>query len=349
MEHRPGTDVISKILLRQSIVMNMIIKAVVGSQAIGKYTCTPGEWLDGGRSDIVFTAKAEDMLPPVLVEVQNAVDMKFVDRITRYCLAIKKEHQLAPIVVAIAIHSTCRELSLDAQPDQDMPFLLRLPCKYWSRSFFLMTAGSISTHVDIKPMEPIVAIAHFLISQKRSLMAFENRDDPTLKALFMLCKEILDEEIKSKENAVDVLLDVVDQVRCQLKKISDSSDADTVAGKRVLEYADDTLLYLNMCRRKYMKRSSSPPSIPYPMDMPNNIQATESEEPFEDHLPESRASTSTSAASSNPDFEFVDAFRHKSGKNMNWQACYRTGRAQGYFAKYKDHTTLKSTYFKQKK
>ncbi|KAI8337911.1 hypothetical protein BC941DRAFT_501907 [Chlamydoabsidia padenii] len=167
--------------------MDMVIKAVVGSQAIGKYACTPGEWLDGGRSDIVFTAKYEDMLPPVLIEIQNAVDIKFIDWVT-------------------------------------------------------------------------------------------------------------------------------------------CSDADIIAGKRVHEYADDTLLYLSMCHRKYMERSSSPPSIPYPMDLPNDIHATEPTVPFENQLPES----SISAASVHPDFEFVDAFRAKAGKSMNWQACYRTGRAQGY-------------------
>ncbi|KAG2223016.1 hypothetical protein INT45_012315 [Circinella minor] len=83
--------------------MNIILKTIVEN----------GECLDGKRLDAFFilTTKISDLIPPVLIEVQNVVDKAFVRRLNKkYCNHAYDKYNMESIASTISIKNTRVEL-----------------------------------------------------------------------------------------------------------------------------------------------------------------------------------------------------------------------------------------------
>lgn len=70
-DYRPGSDLMSKILLKDERLMNIVLKNVVGDHASSAlYTLCRCEWANKTISDVLYLPTTSN-LPPVLVEIQN--------------------------------------------------------------------------------------------------------------------------------------------------------------------------------------------------------------------------------------------------------------------------------------
>ncbi|KAI8378879.1 hypothetical protein EDC96DRAFT_561634 [Choanephora cucurbitarum] len=380
-QHRPGTDLMSKLILRHSAIRSLIVEAVLGPDVCTQYANRSTEWPSGQCSDVLFAPiEVTASLPPILVEVQNTIDLKFIQRVIGYCLVIKKEHGHLPVVVAFGIHPTnpnvatvipqfrerkirndfdlgnglegtegtvSREPRLfpksgndctDLTPSSTLPYAREYPCKPWAKYVYILDQSSISNHLHEQPLKPLVAVEYFLHSQKRSLMSMENKErtDETIVLLYTIAKPIFEDNVKSEERTIDVLLNVCEQMQKQFFKIKDAlalGNGDETK-KRVKEYAEDGRLYLEVCKAKY-RRISLPEQAK--KDGPSAAEYVE------DLLPSSNQPNGQS-----PDFEFVENFR-KNEKRMNWSSCFNAGRTKGLFGSYKDPNSLKARYFRAKK
>ncbi|OBZ82374.1 hypothetical protein A0J61_09577 [Choanephora cucurbitarum] len=315
----------SKLILRHSVIPSIIVEAVLRSDICPQYTDRSTEWPNGQCSDVLFaTVEVTAFLPPVLVEVQNTIDLKFIQRVVRYCLAIKKEHGHLPVVVAFGIHPTNPNVATDLTPSSSLPYAREYPCKPWVRYIYILDQSSVSNHMHEQPLKPLVAVEYFLHSQKRSLLSMENkgRTDETIMLLYTIAKQIFEDDVKSEERTIDVLLNVCEQMQKQFFKIKDAlalGNGDETK-KRVREYAEDGRLYLEACKAKYRRIS-----LPEPLDLPEQAKkdGPSAAEYAEDLLPSSDQPNDQS-----PDFEFVENFR-KNEKRMNWSSCFNAGRAKG--------------------
>lgn len=77
------------------------------------YGISNNEHEDGRKSDIIYTAKDEkhsERTPPLLVEVQQKVDLSFIKRLTRYCLSMHDVHKVKPVVVVFVIQGFASKL-----------------------------------------------------------------------------------------------------------------------------------------------------------------------------------------------------------------------------------------------
>ncbi|KAG2211612.1 hypothetical protein INT47_008709 [Mucor saturninus] len=54
-KHKPGTDLMSKAILEDKRVINLIVSRVIGDHAKDQYMSRSGEWVDGLRVDILYT------------------------------------------------------------------------------------------------------------------------------------------------------------------------------------------------------------------------------------------------------------------------------------------------------
>jgi hypothetical protein len=52
----PGTDIMSKWILYNKEVINIIVSKVVGPHAVDEYNVKPTEWLNFTRSDVLYVA-----------------------------------------------------------------------------------------------------------------------------------------------------------------------------------------------------------------------------------------------------------------------------------------------------
>lgn len=200
----------------------------VGERAKDKYMAVPTEYANLMKSDVLYApiSHRDRDLPPILVEIQNRVNM----RGNESCLQILKEYPVTPIVVVVCINSTTEDIiNMEVKRNEEFPFAMQLPCTGWAKSFNLLNGGSIHAYLDTQPLHPLVAVAHFLIEQKLSLISMQNRQDLTVQKLFSLAKDIFGNEIDEYENLLVVLEEVCNQTKSQFSK----------ASKRLLEDIED--------------------------------------------------------------------------------------------------------------
>ncbi|KAI7851189.1 hypothetical protein BDC45DRAFT_538550 [Circinella umbellata] len=85
----PATDFMSKVIsLKADIIMSLSVKKIIGPHAVDKYKGISTEWPNLMKLDVV----SEPFLyndrnsPPVLIDIQHTVDLKFYQQVIQYCL-----------------------------------------------------------------------------------------------------------------------------------------------------------------------------------------------------------------------------------------------------------------------
>ncbi|KAI7849066.1 hypothetical protein BDC45DRAFT_540378 [Circinella umbellata] len=166
---RPGTDLMSKLILLKPEVTNLIIEKFVESfvrpHAVDKYKGILTEWPNLMKSDVMYEPFSYNDL-------------------IQYCLQMIKRYPVLPIIVVIGINSTTQDiLEMVGKEDPEVLFSASLPCTGWANCFYLLNGGTIRTYLDCNPIEPTVALAHFFIEQELSLISMERHEDPTIQML----------------------------------------------------------------------------------------------------------------------------------------------------------------------
>ncbi|KAI8982368.1 hypothetical protein BDF20DRAFT_1000335 [Mycotypha africana] len=125
-KHRPGTDLMSKHVLLDSTVINMVVETVVNPSAKDQYSPWPTEWPNGSISDVLYLPNTFDdgNLPPVLIEIQHTVDNDFLLRVMTYAISVYRQHnKKKPINITFMIG---QHPSLLANPYRANPIIQQL-------------------------------------------------------------------------------------------------------------------------------------------------------------------------------------------------------------------------------
>lgn len=278
-----------------------------------------------------------------VVEVQNTIDLKFIQRIIEYSLAIIKEHGVSPIIIVFGIHPTKPSVANDLVQSDQIPYAKEYPCKPWAKSFYIPDPITINSHVHEQPLKPLVAIEHFLHKQKRTLLGMDSKEraDETIQLLYSIAKQIFENDVTLEERTIDVLFNVCEQAQMQFNKIKEALETENLEElrKRAREYAEDGYMYLETYKAKYRRTSlHEPPALP---------EEAKKDGPSKSEYNEDLLPASSRPNTKSPDFAFVENFKSNQ-KKMNWNACFDTGRAKGFFKSYKDSNSLKASFFKNK-
>lgn len=105
-EMRCGTDLIAKLTLNNKTIINMIVHQLLGSDISNNaYISGSTEWADDKRSDAIYIPRNEVTgdLPPILVEVQNHVDQRFMLRLINYCVNVYERYEVLPVVLVFVV------------------------------------------------------------------------------------------------------------------------------------------------------------------------------------------------------------------------------------------------------
>lgn len=300
------------------------------------------------KSDVMYEpfSHKDRNLPPILVGVQRTVDLKFYRRVNQYCLQMFTQSSILPIVITISINNTTQDgLDMIVKEDPDVHFAARLPSPGWAKSFYLINAGTIRAHLNTRPLEPIIAMSHFFIKQKTSLISMELRNDATIQLLLKYAKDIFNDDIGKYDNIVDALNTTCSQSLQQLLKAKETLDEDiknTSSRKRTAQALDDGILFVNeMCKKHCLLLESSASSAP--------------------SSPSSSSSSTASSTTSSTDFDsppmiqhtssnwaFIDLWRNSAGDRMDWGLCFDIGKGIGLFEQYKSKNSVKAAYFRSK-
>ncbi|KAI7896834.1 uncharacterized protein EV154DRAFT_585047, partial [Mucor mucedo] len=185
----------------------------VGPNAKDQYVAIPTEWVNFTRSDVAYEpVNCSSDLPRILIEIQNKADMHFYQRLIDY------SPSKLPIVVAIVINSTSKDLLETEIPGSHIPFAKQLSSIGWASSCLLFNAETVAPYLNETPLNPLLALVHCLIEQESSLMNFAQSNDPTLISLYTKMKNIVGDPIYENESSIHVLKSVCAQSKSECYK-----------------------------------------------------------------------------------------------------------------------------------
>jgi hypothetical protein len=318
----------------------------LGPRAVNQYLPHPTEWPDAKRSGVLYAAENVNIFPPLLVEVQNIADDKFLHRVVQYCEEANKQYDAVPLVLIIVINKTKDDIMRKTTKGARLPFLFKLPSFPWAKKCFILNSDSIRDHLISTPLPPLVALGAFFTAQKPSILNHDQQHDPIIQQLYNISKHVF-ENVATHKTVVNDLLYLCDNSQSKfqegIKVLEDLPD--TNMKKRAIDCLNDGLEIIKFYRIKYMASQSPSPSLslsrgPSPISLPTPSPPLAS--------PSLLPIPSTSPLSqtlSSGNWKFVDDYMQSIGdKKMNWKACYLEGQRQGHFTNYTKPTSLKNAY-----
>ncbi|RCH86009.1 hypothetical protein CU097_002403 [Rhizopus azygosporus] len=166
-------------------------------------------------------------------------------------------------------------------------------CDLWARKCLLLSSDTISDYATQPLLQPMVALGIFFTQQNQSPLANEK----------------VDNECFQENQARTVLLEVRNQMEFQLEKITKvAEDPSSGSREKLVLYARDGIDYLETCKRKYSRISSSSDIVVAPMASPKDLNISEVDnkimDAYEDQLP-------GAAFHSTDDFEFIKSLQER--------------------------------------
>ncbi|KAI8056475.1 hypothetical protein BDF21DRAFT_481302 [Thamnidium elegans] len=214
----PRSDFITRFLLQDERIMDIIIKELVGQNvdnaAYGLGRCS---WANQSISDVVYIPKLSQ-LSPVLVEVQCNVNEEFITRLIGYSLQLKQEYGQLPKILVITIKSITAEIKSKFN-NLENERIYTMNCDYWAESCQIISAETIQTQLNNNPLNKLVALGHFLIHQKRNILSISQKHDPTIQLLYQISKDKFENEYYIEEEKLVVIKDLCLKQKHSLKRL----------------------------------------------------------------------------------------------------------------------------------
>ncbi|KAI8328266.1 hypothetical protein BC941DRAFT_363907, partial [Chlamydoabsidia padenii] len=188
--------------------------------------------------------------PPIVVEVQQNVNHKFVGRAFHYCLNILKETDVLPILAVFNVDGFVGKAFCDKT------FTIGQG-PYYTCEPFIYNLDSIADHLALSPLDPIVALTRLLTGKQRHLLALDEYDDPTLQLIYSAAYYSFTKHHNLDANSNTNLINFCDVACLPFEKIikTISSEPPTTSNKRANKCAEDGILFAK--RMKYQCQEST--------------------------------------------------------------------------------------------
>jgi hypothetical protein len=288
------------------------------------YTVGDSVHANGKISDVIYAPIIENNadIPPVIIEVQNKVDANFMSRAISYCTSVYQQYKVYPVFLVISINDFNSDLFSTKFQKPQNSFFFEVKSEFWAKRCLVLSKKSISDFVHDTPMQSLVALALFLASQKRCILSLEGKwKDDTLRMLYKIAKEKMENEIEQEEKNNSTVIDICSKMQKQFERILSSATSGN--NNRVVQYAEDGIEFSKRQKRKYERAFE------------------ESVTPICD--------TDIENIPTDKDMEYVEGFRKHKGKDMKWKDCFIEGQTQGFLQGFKNASSLKSTYYQKKR
>ncbi|KAI7889105.1 uncharacterized protein EV154DRAFT_446886, partial [Mucor mucedo] len=251
LKWKPGTDHVSKLLLNDPNVMNLIVRSLVGEIAPeNSYTVAPTEWADNSRSDVLYTPRAEvtKTMPPILIVTQYLVDQEFMLRLIRYASSTYDRYRVLPLILVIVtkgFSSTTfrREFTVSSNG-----FLLEASCLFWAKQCLLLSAESINGHLNQATLDPMVALGYLFTNHPSCQMPPQHQANSTLMMLYSVAREILSKEESTKSEKANLIYRL-EKAKRDFETILDSDDSQGSNKNKVRQSAEDGIMLIEKMQK----------------------------------------------------------------------------------------------------
>ncbi|KAI8646326.1 hypothetical protein BD408DRAFT_360107 [Parasitella parasitica] len=330
-DSRLGSDIMSTIMLKDERLMDIILKDVVGDHASSaSYTLGRCERANKAVSNVLYLPTNPD-LPPVLVEIQNKVNEDFIAQAIKYCISLKEEYGVQPIMLIFSIKGFANEGLRSRLINFKNSYFDEVSCDFWAQKCQIISPNSIENHLLHTPLNPLVALEHFLSLQKQIILSLDKKQDPTIQLIYLVAKEKFEDECQVEEENLEVIKDLCFKARQQFQKILTCLDKGESAEK-VEKYAKDGENFFFRQERKFTGKDKDLIPIEDTPDISN--------------LSTPPSNHDDTALKNNLDY--IENYKVNNHGRMKWEACYNDGQNEGFFSTYASFHTLKSAYHNQK-
>ncbi|KAL4209668.1 hypothetical protein AB4K20DRAFT_1977695 [Rhizopus microsporus] len=193
----PGSDLISKAILTDDRIINIICKSLNNSPQ-DHYMAAPSEFLNKSACDVLYLPKvALSEYPPIIVEVQKNVNEKY----SKY-----------PIILIIGVSTVTTSVTSKLNP--------ATPYLYSLERCLLMSSITLSKNGSTEQLDPLAAISMFLCSQKLSITHLDcGSDDSTMKLLYKVAMTYVQQLVGEETEKAEVIQLICDNTENQIEKI----------------------------------------------------------------------------------------------------------------------------------
>ncbi|KAG0749666.1 hypothetical protein G6F16_004842 [Rhizopus arrhizus] len=335
-EHVPGSDLISKVVLTDTRIINIISKSLVNASE-DQYTAAQNEFLNKCACDVLYLPKAIDSeYPPIIIEVQKDVNENYMCRAVKYSILVYEKYEKHPVVLIVGVSSVTASINNILAPATSHPFSKEIPSLFWAKRCLLVSSTTLSTIQSTGQLDPLAAIGLFLCSQKPSITQLvSGGQDTTMKLLYKIAVNNVQQLLGEEEEITKGIKAICDNTCVQLEKIKSCiQNGNTESLDKVLLYIEDASVYLNRQKRKFTTgRDVTPiPETPGLKYLENkNIRPKKHNEAHYNELK-----------------EYVEQFRNERSGRMSWKKCFLKGYKDNIDAikQYTTSESLRSQYNK---
>lgn len=118
------------------------------------YVSVPTEFITGKKCDVLYApSNPLSSFPPILVEVQNKVDEKFLTRAIQYCTLTFERYNRLPIIVIFGTANATVFL-ISKSEDSDFPFARQIQSIGWAERCLLLTSSTLQANQQEETLHP---------------------------------------------------------------------------------------------------------------------------------------------------------------------------------------------------
>lgn len=139
-EYFPGIDLISKIILTDERIINIIAKTLVKAPK-GSYVIEPIEFIHKGVCNVLYIPHdPPKSLPPIVINTIETFDDTKFNQIIQQCTNIFEMYNTLPICIIIVVQQLDKDIIEQSSQHQESPFLREIPCAFWARQCILVSS-----------------------------------------------------------------------------------------------------------------------------------------------------------------------------------------------------------------
>ncbi|GAA5808633.1 hypothetical protein MFLAVUS_002025 [Mucor flavus] len=315
--YRPGTDLISKMILTDNQVINTLMKTLVPEAAEDHYVAVPTEFINKNKCDVLYAPHNPlSTFPPVFIEVQNQVDEKFLVRAVHYSTLIYERYNKHPILLIIGVASVTVSFMSKTAADSDFSFAKQIPGIGWAKRCLVMASSTleINQHNTEEELNPLQALGYFICSQAVSISLLDyGKNDKTVKLLYSIAHANLEQLSGEEDEKLQAINNICNSSQMQLQKIKRCFEkGDEASKEKALSYVDDTLEFLRRQKRKYCETIETTPIE----ETPPLVYLNKKRQPIPVDLNDEQKAEL---------YQFVQRFKSIESGRTNWKKCFQQG------------------------